>query len=64
MYITINNRQLQFTNILHADVLFVALETADKTDVKTSLATMKDGGNGVITVPQVILSTGRGKCRI
>jgi hypothetical protein len=63
MYVTIYNRQLQFTNSLHADVLVVALETADKADVKTSLAAMKDGGHGVITVPHiVILSTGRGKC--
>ena len=61
MYVTINNRQLQFTTSLHADVWFVALETADKADVQTMLAAMKGGGRGVITVPQVILSTGRGK---
>jgi len=64
MYVTINNRQLQFTTSLHPDVWFVALETADKADVKTWLAAMKDGGHGFITVPQVILSIGIGKCRI
>jgi len=41
---------------------FFALESADKGDVNTSLAAMKYGGHGVITVPHVvILSTGRGK---
>jgi len=49
--------------LLHADILFVALETADKADVQTMLAAMKGGGRGVITVPHVvIISTGRGKC--
>jgi len=31
------------------------LETADKADVKTSLAAMKYGGHGVITVPQAAI---------
>jgi len=63
MYVTINNRQLQFTTSLHADVWFVALETADNADVMTSLAAMKDAGYGVITVPHIVIfSTGRGKC--
>ena len=63
MYITINNRQLQWTTSLLADVWFVALETADNADVKTSLAAMKDGRHGVITVPHIVIfSTGRGKC--
>jgi len=63
MYVTINNRQLQFTTSLHPDVWFVAFETADKADVKTSLAAMKDGGHGVITVPHIVIfSTGIDKC--
>jgi len=63
MYVAINNCQLQFTTSLHADVLFLALKTANKADVNTWLAAMKEGGHGVITVPHVvIISTGRGKC--
>jgi len=31
------------------------LETADKADVKTSLAAMKFGGHGAITVPQAAI---------
>jgi len=50
--------------LLLVDILFLALETAVKADVNTSLAAMKDSGHGVITVPHVVmLSTGRGLWR-